>query len=173
MWIPFIRPSLFHLCFLSFTPVESESYVIQGLVPDFILRFVIRALLRQRLREIDHGSLETNLAAKMDWIENVRASENIAEAPEKANEQHYEVNHPSSSESGYCQCVLPRCTGFYEIYTIHIGPVRQIFVVSISDRKGNTRGSRNPDVGKLLRQGSVDGWIGYLGFRLWYVGFHL
>jgi hypothetical protein len=63
----------------------------QGLVPDFVLRRVIRALLRQRLREIDSGSLEANHTAKMKWIEEVRARTTIAEVPEKANEQHYEV----------------------------------------------------------------------------------
>ncbi|KAJ7049972.1 S-adenosyl-L-methionine-dependent methyltransferase [Mycena amicta] len=63
----------------------------RGLVPDFIIRRVIRALLRQRLREIDHGSFEANYAAKMKWIEDVRSRANIAELTEKANEQHYEV----------------------------------------------------------------------------------
>ncbi|KAF7315968.1 S-adenosyl-L-methionine-dependent methyltransferase [Mycena indigotica] len=63
----------------------------RGLVPDFIIRRVIRALLRQRLREIDHGSFEANFAAKMKWIEDVRSREAIAELTEKANEQHYEV----------------------------------------------------------------------------------
>ena len=63
----------------------------QGRVPDFILRPVIRALCRQRLREIDHGSFEENFAAKMKWIEGVRARTAIADVPEKANEQHYEV----------------------------------------------------------------------------------
>ncbi|KAG5638322.1 hypothetical protein H0H81_000740 [Sphagnurus paluster] len=63
----------------------------KGLVPDFIIRRVIRALLRQRLREIDNGSFEANHVAKMRWIEQVRARERIADVPEKANEQHYEV----------------------------------------------------------------------------------
>ncbi|KAJ7497735.1 S-adenosyl-L-methionine-dependent methyltransferase [Mycena latifolia] len=63
----------------------------RGLVPDFILRRVIRALLRQRLHEIDQGSFEANHAAKMKWIEDVRARVQIAELTEKANEQHYEV----------------------------------------------------------------------------------
>ena len=63
----------------------------QGLVPDFMLRRAIRFLLRQRLREIDAGSSELNHAAKMKWIEEVRARTMIADVPEKANEQHYEV----------------------------------------------------------------------------------
>ncbi|KAK1216758.1 hypothetical protein PQX77_020608 [Marasmius sp. AFHP31] len=64
----------------------------RGLVPDFVLRRVIRALLRQRLREIEHGSLEANHAAKMEWIAGVKARSSIADVPEKANEQHYEVS---------------------------------------------------------------------------------
>ncbi|KAL0567564.1 hypothetical protein V5O48_014424, partial [Marasmius crinis-equi] len=63
----------------------------KGLVPDFILRRVIRALLRQRLREINHGSFQANHAAKMDWIAGVKARSSIADLTEKANEQHYEV----------------------------------------------------------------------------------
>ncbi|EJF65457.1 S-adenosyl-L-methionine-dependent methyltransferase [Dichomitus squalens] len=64
----------------------------KGLVPDFVLRPAIRALCRQRLREIDHGSFEANYAAKMQWIESVRARSKIADLTEKANEQHYEVS---------------------------------------------------------------------------------
>ncbi|KAJ6494955.1 S-adenosyl-L-methionine-dependent methyltransferase [Mycena vulgaris] len=64
----------------------------RGLVPDFVLRRVIRALLRQRLREIDQGTFEANHAAKMKWIEDVRARVQIAELTDKANEQHYEVS---------------------------------------------------------------------------------
>ncbi|KAJ3881160.1 S-adenosyl-L-methionine-dependent methyltransferase [Lentinula edodes] len=64
----------------------------RGVVPDFIVRLAIRALLRQRLREIDHGSLEVNHAMKMAWIEGVKRRTTIADVPEKANEQHYEVS---------------------------------------------------------------------------------
>ncbi|KAK0195130.1 S-adenosyl-L-methionine-dependent methyltransferase [Armillaria mellea] len=64
----------------------------KGWIPDFILRRVIRALCRQRLREIDLGSFEANHAAKMKWIEDIRARTAIADVPEKANEQHYEVS---------------------------------------------------------------------------------
>jgi len=73
-------------------PWSQNTYLLnQGLVPDFILRRAIRLLLRQRLREIDAGSFEANHAAKMKWIEEVRARTTIADVPEKANEQHYEV----------------------------------------------------------------------------------
>lgn len=63
----------------------------QGAVPDFIIRRAIRALCRQRLKEIDLGGFEANHAEKMRWIEQVRQRGTIADLPEKANEQHYEV----------------------------------------------------------------------------------
>ncbi|KAJ3925687.1 MAG: S-adenosyl-L-methionine-dependent methyltransferase [Lentinula lateritia] len=64
----------------------------QGLIPDYVVRLGIRAMLRQRLCEIDHGSLEANHAAKMAWIEGVKQKTYIADVPDKANEQHYEVS---------------------------------------------------------------------------------
>jgi hypothetical protein len=64
----------------------------KGLIPDFFVRLAIRALLRQRLRQIDYGSFELNHAAKMKWIEEVRNRAIIADLPEKANEQHYEAS---------------------------------------------------------------------------------
>ncbi|KAG2016222.1 SAM-dependent methyltransferase [Coprinopsis cinerea AmutBmut pab1-1] len=63
----------------------------RGLIPDFFVRLAVRRLSRQRLREIDHGSLEANHEAKMKWLAAARARNAIAEVPEKANEQHYEV----------------------------------------------------------------------------------
>ncbi|KAI0786726.1 S-adenosyl-L-methionine-dependent methyltransferase [Abortiporus biennis] len=71
---------------------QGYDFLDKGLIPDFILRPAIRALCRQRLREIDAGSFEKNHAAKMKWIEQVRARETIADLTDKANEQHYEVS---------------------------------------------------------------------------------
>ncbi|KAF4621254.1 hypothetical protein D9613_000504 [Agrocybe pediades] len=67
------------------------SLLDKGLVPDFLIRMAVRFLSRQRLREIDAGSFEANHAAKMKWIEEVRSRETIADVPEEANKQHYEV----------------------------------------------------------------------------------
>ena len=69
------------------------NLIDKGLIPDFILRPVIRALCRKRLQEINLGSFEANHAAKIKWIEQVRARD-IADLPEKANEQLYEVCPP-------------------------------------------------------------------------------
>lgn len=55
------------------------------------MRLAIRSLLRQRLREINYGSMEADLEKKMEWIEKVRARDVIADETKKANEQHYEV----------------------------------------------------------------------------------
>lgn len=67
------------------------------MVPDIVLRRVIRALCRQRLREIDLGTYEANFDAKMKWIQAVRSRETIADFTDKANKQHYEVRIASAS----------------------------------------------------------------------------
>lgn len=67
------------------------SSAAKGLIPDFVLRPTIRALCQQRAREIELGSIAVNHAAKMQWIEQVRARATIADQTEKANEQHYEA----------------------------------------------------------------------------------
>ena len=69
----------------------------QGYIPDFIVRRAVRSLCRVRLREIDAGSLEKNHNAKLKWIEGVKARKTIADVPEKANEQHYEVRSSSGT----------------------------------------------------------------------------
>lgn len=84
----------------------------KGVIPDFVTRRAIRFLCRVRLREIDRGSLEQNHAAKMQWIEGVKARATIAALTEKANEQHYEV--PTSfilstlgPRAKYSSCLYP------------------------------------------------------------------
>ncbi|KAG7094275.1 hypothetical protein E1B28_007879 [Marasmius oreades] len=84
----------------------------KGLIPDFILRRAIRAVIRHRLRKIDHGSLEANHAVKMDWIAGVKARKTIADVPEKANEQHYEVStdfilSTLGPHAKYSSCLYP------------------------------------------------------------------
>ncbi|KAI0771804.1 S-adenosyl-L-methionine-dependent methyltransferase [Irpex lacteus] len=75
-------------------PLLKTGYALldKGVIPDFILRPVIRQLCRQRIRDVDAGGFEANHTAKMRWIEQVRARAHIAEVPHKANEQHYEVS---------------------------------------------------------------------------------
>ncbi|KAL1747034.1 S-adenosyl-L-methionine-dependent methyltransferase [Schizophyllum fasciatum] len=82
--------------------LESLAYdlIERGVIPDAIIRAAIRALCRQRLREIGDGGgswLDLILggkqyhAAKMAWIEGVKSRSEIADLTNKANEQHYEV----------------------------------------------------------------------------------
>lgn len=64
--------------------------VERGLIPTPVLRWGIRRLLAQRLREqrsIFDSNPESAFAA---WLESMRQSP-VALVPEKANEQHYEV----------------------------------------------------------------------------------
>jgi len=104
-------------------PWSQNTYLLdQGLVPDFILRRAIRLLLRQRLREIDAGSFEANHAAKMKWIEEVRARRTIADVPEKANEQHYEVRTFIYLE-GHSDTYLPRVSFSWFVHICEVTAV--------------------------------------------------
>jgi len=62
----------------------------RNLLPDPLLRFGIRRLLAQRLREEDKGSAEAQRAHLQSLIEELRRSP-IAIETAAANEQHYEV----------------------------------------------------------------------------------
>ena len=63
------------------------------MIPDFILRSIIRQLCLQRIKDVDNGGFAANHAAKMEWIDRVKARADIADVPHKANEQHYEVRN--------------------------------------------------------------------------------
>ena len=62
----------------------------KGILPDALIRAGIRRLLRQRLEEIAAGNLEQVAAREQSFLELMRTGP-IAEVPELANEQHYEV----------------------------------------------------------------------------------
>ncbi len=64
--------------------------VERGLVPEALLRYGIRSLLRQRLREQRAIFGQDHERALRDWVESMRRGP-VALVPEKANEQHYEV----------------------------------------------------------------------------------
>lgn len=64
--------------------------VERGLAPDELIRVAIRRMCRSRLRELQcHGTAAT-ACAQEEFFRSLRASP-IAPAPEKANEQHYEL----------------------------------------------------------------------------------
>ncbi len=62
----------------------------RGLLPDSLVRFGIRRLCRQRLRDEEQGSPEANRAAQEAFVESLRR-EPVAVHTDEANEQHYEV----------------------------------------------------------------------------------
>lgn len=72
--------------------IEQRVYELldKGLVPDFVLRLAVRALCRQRLREITCNSFAEQHASKLAFIDDLRRR-SIAEQQARANEQHYEV----------------------------------------------------------------------------------
>jgi cyclopropane-fatty-acyl-phospholipid synthase len=61
-----------------------------GLFPDVVLRWGIRQLVTQRLREIRSGDARTAALQEKRFIDEMRRAP-IAVVPEKANDQHYEV----------------------------------------------------------------------------------
>ncbi len=65
----------------------------KGLLPDSLIRFGIRQLLKKRLDEISHQDTETSQDLKSIFLKSMDQSP-IALVPHLANKQHYEV--PSS-----------------------------------------------------------------------------
>jgi len=83
-------------------------------IPDFIIRFGIRLLLKKRLVSLVSHDIEYNNNKKMDFINEMNNSP-IALVPELANEQHYEV--PSKfydlclgKHKKYSSCYWSDCT---------------------------------------------------------------
>ncbi|MCB1773498.1 MAG: class I SAM-dependent methyltransferase [Gammaproteobacteria bacterium] len=62
----------------------------KGMLPDAIIRAGIRHLLRERLAEISADDIERAAVAEQDFLDAMRSGP-VAEVPELANEQHYEV----------------------------------------------------------------------------------
>lgn len=67
-----------------------EPLIERGLVPDALIRWAIRRMLRDRLREEDRGSEEANRLAKLAFVGEMKRSP-IALRMDSANAQHYEV----------------------------------------------------------------------------------
>ena len=67
-----------------------EALLESGLVPDLLIRVVIRRMLRDRLREEGRGSAAANRARRLSFVEQMKQSP-IAVRPDAANAQHYEV----------------------------------------------------------------------------------
>ncbi len=67
-----------------------NSLLEKNKIPDSLIRFGIRKLLKQRLRDENKGNPEAQQAHLMQIIEDLKASP-IAINTQEANEQHYEV----------------------------------------------------------------------------------
>jgi len=67
-----------------------DFFLEKNLIPDFLIRWKIRKLLRQRLTEENKGSAEANKNHILALIEELKNSP-IAIETKSANEQHYEV----------------------------------------------------------------------------------
>ena len=65
-------------------------WVEQGVVPDAVVRSGIRGLLRERLAALPTNDCEAAMAHKQAFVSMMDGSP-IAEVPELANEQHYEL----------------------------------------------------------------------------------
>jgi len=63
----------------------------QNLLPDFLVRYGIRRLLRQRLHQLAVNNCETRSELVNTFVRTMCEGP-IAPVPEKANEQHYEVS---------------------------------------------------------------------------------
>jgi len=86
----------------------------QGYLPDRVIRHGIRRLLAERLIEIRHDDCEQMASFQQDFIRQMNEGP-IADIPEKANEQHYEI--PASfydqvlgSARKYSSCYWPEGT---------------------------------------------------------------
>lgn len=91
-----------------------DKAVTLNVVPDPIVRRVIRLLLAQRLKEYSNKGLSSQMVYKMDFIEQLKLLP-VAVLPEKANEQHYEVP-PRFFELVLGQCLKYSCC-FYSAFT--------------------------------------------------------
>lgn len=71
--------------------MELANYLLEhNICPDWLTRFGIVQLCKQRLAEESTGSIESDLRRKLSRIDKLRKSP-VALATEKSNEQHYEL----------------------------------------------------------------------------------
>jgi cyclopropane-fatty-acyl-phospholipid synthase len=71
-------------------PSLSYQLLERDLLPDWLIRYGIRRLLADRLREEHKGDVEAQQAHLMAFVESLRRSP-VAIATKEANEQHYEL----------------------------------------------------------------------------------
>lgn len=67
-----------------------SQFLEKGLIPDVLIRWGIRRLLKQKLKDENRDGIELAYERKMQFINKLKSSP-IAILPEQANKQHYEV----------------------------------------------------------------------------------
>ncbi len=70
--------------------MTTDALIGSGLLPDSVVRFGIRRLLRQRLAGLRRGEIGERMKGEADFIASLRSSP-IAVHQDSANAQHYEV----------------------------------------------------------------------------------
>lgn len=85
------------------------NWTEQGLVPDSVIRAGIRRLLKQRLAEIRTHDIEQGARLAEQFVVHMNAAP-VALVPDKANEQHYEV------QAGFYACALGRHRKYSSCY---------------------------------------------------------
>jgi cyclopropane-fatty-acyl-phospholipid synthase len=126
----------------------------RGLLPDFLIRFGIRRLLKQRLREEHKESLEAQQQHLMKLIARLRQSP-IAINTGEANQQHYEL------PCGFFELVLGRhlkySSGYYRSAADSLDDAEATMLELTAERARLTDGDRILELG--CGWGSLSLWM--------------
>ena len=131
-----------------------DSLLTRDVFPDPLLRFGIRRLLRQRLREEECPDVATQRARLMEMVEELRRSP-IAIETAAANEQHYEV--PTRF---YELCLGPRLkysSGYYPNFTGTLADGEETMLALTCERAELVDGQRILELG--CGWGSLTLWM--------------
>lgn len=93
---------------MNVTGGRAIGWVEQGLVPDRVVRAVIRRLLQQRIDELNPTDSEAAAERLEAFVQKMDAAP-IAPIPEKANEQHYEIPAGFFAEVLGARCKYSSC----------------------------------------------------------------
>ena len=131
-----------------------DQLLTRDVFPDPLLRFGIRQLLRQRLREESTGDVESQQARLLALVDELRASP-IAIETAAANEQHYEV--PTRF---YQLCLGPHLkysSCYYRTFQETLGEAEAIMLALTCERAGLVDGQDILELG--CGWGSLTLWM--------------
>jgi len=131
-----------------------DNLLVQNVFPDAVLRFGIRRLLRQRLREEKRPDVATQRAHLLEIVAELRTSP-IAIETAAANEQHYEV--PTRF---YQLCLGPRLkysSGYYPTFTESLAEGEEAMLALTGERAELADGQRILELG--CGWGSLTLWM--------------